>query len=258
MVSRVKDDDYHADHHTMNIKINRLTHQGWCRPPLRQKLLEAEIELYALLSILRIIWILWRLWIHICLICKVMDHWVIWDVRHSCLDVQCWLFLSISGKYFHLVYDVRKELVAEAILPKESKFNFEVSSHQQQHGCPARERGSSGNLCCPIVGLTAVEEAGPKGDNVESFSNLGNCVMTECPVLVMTSMTMTMTMNYWPVEDTSQPWVCRRRDLKHSCKAPRCPSAHPAAWPTWRWQRCQRWQWQQWRWQRRHFKGLKL
>ena len=28
MVSRVKDDDYHADHHTMNIKINCLTHQG--------------------------------------------------------------------------------------------------------------------------------------------------------------------------------------------------------------------------------------
>ena len=52
------------------------------------------------------------------------------------------------------------------------------------------------NLCRPIVGLTAVEEAGPKGDNVESFSNLGNCVMAECPVLVMTSMTMTMTMNY--------------------------------------------------------------
>ena len=41
---------------------------------------------------------LWTLWIHICLICKVMDHWVIWDVRHSCLDVQCWLFLSISGR----------------------------------------------------------------------------------------------------------------------------------------------------------------
>ena len=150
--------------------------------------------------------------------------------------------------------------------PKQIQSEARLNEH---HICPPRlnrnkntkhwnTNASSRNLCCPIVGLTAMKEAGTKSDNVESFSNLGNCVMAECPVLVMTSMTMTMTMNYWPVEDTSRPWVCRRRDLKHSCKAPRCPSAHPAAWPSWRWQRCQRWQWQQWRWQRRHFKGFLL
>ena len=31
-------------------------------------------------------WWLYGLWIHICLICKIMDHRVIWDVWHSCLE----------------------------------------------------------------------------------------------------------------------------------------------------------------------------
>ena len=114
---------------------------------------------------------------------------------------------------------------------------------------------SSRNLRCPIVGLTAMEEAGTKSDNVESFSNLGNSIMAECPILIMKTMMMRRTilimmmimmmMITRPVEDTSRPWVGRMLGLKHSCKAPRCPLAHLPAWQSSWWRG-----W--WRW---HYKG---
>ena len=97
-----------------------------------------------------------RIAIVICLIGKVMDHWVIWDVRHSSLDSESFdqwrlcdsieslyfiiftLYIIIFTwyiictwytffhliyhfrliYYFHLIYYIREQLVAEAILPK--------------------------------------------------------------------------------------------------------------------------------------------
>ena len=42
------------------------------------------------------------------------------------------------------------------------------------------------------MGLTAVKEAGTKGDNMKGFGDLRNGVLAECPVLIIIMMMIIM------------------------------------------------------------------
>ena len=121
-----------------------------------------------------------------------MDHWVIWDVGHSCLMYNVdYSYQPVESTFTWYMMYGKSWLLKPSCPKKANSILRSVDINNSMFVQPEKEEDKR-NLCCPIVGLTAVEEAGPKGDNVESFSNLGNCVMAECPVLVMTSMTMTM------------------------------------------------------------------